>query len=82
LAKRPYLVLPDHLCVPLEGPYRIEEIRGEWYVLGNHDVIACESEIAAALRLDVLETEHDADALAAEALAGLPSTFEVVARRS
>ena len=74
MPKRPFLVLPDRECIPLEGPYRIEELRGEWYVLGNYQVIPCESELAAWERLAVLEIEHDAHALASEALAGLPQT--------
>jgi hypothetical protein len=79
--KRPFLVLPAGECVPLEGEYRIEEIRGEWYVLGQHDAVRCASESAAQRRLQALLIEHDAHALAAEALAGLPVEFEVVAQR-
>jgi hypothetical protein len=81
VGKRPYLVLLNHECVPLDGEYRIEEIHGQWYVLGYHAAIACESEIAAQVRLKAMWLEHDAHALAAEALEGLPDTYEVVAQR-
>ena len=79
---RPFLVLPRGHCVPLEGPYRIEEIGVQWYVLGYNDALPCTSESAAHARREALLIEHDAHALAAEALAGLPAEYRVVAQRS
>jgi hypothetical protein len=74
-------VLPDRMCIPLEGPYRVEEHRGIWYVLGEHRAIACESEREAQLVCERLERNLDAHALAAEALEGLPREFQVVEAR-
>ncbi len=68
MPKRPFLVLPAGECVPLEGPYRIELHRGTWYVLGRHEVIPCESEAEASIALQRVMMEHDAHALAEEAL--------------
>ena len=78
--RRPFLVTADRECIPLEGPYRIEAIRGDWYVLGEHRALRCESESAARVRLAGLAAERDADALASDALEGLPDDFEVVSR--
>jgi hypothetical protein len=76
-------VRPGGLCIPLEGEYRIQQLdRDEWYVLGRNEAIACESESAARTTLDRVTVEHDAHALAAEALEGLPAEFEVVARQA
>ena len=66
--RRPFLVLPNHMCVPLEGPYRLEEHQGQWWVLGNHDAVACNSEQIARLTLSRVNLEHDAHALMADAL--------------
>jgi hypothetical protein len=68
MAKRPYLVLPGGICVPLEGPYRIEMHRGHWYVLGRNQVLPCDSEALANVTLQRVLMEHDAHALAEEAL--------------
>ena len=76
---RPFLVLPGGDCVPLEGEWRIAELRGDWYVLGHHSVVPCGSQRAAASMLEQLETQSDADHLAAEAIAGLdriPAAWE------
>lgn len=80
MQKRPFLVLPDRELVPLEGPYRIERLRGEWYVLGEHRAVRCETESAARLMLGRLGMEHDAHALAEEALEGSPDGYDVVAQ--
>ena len=80
--RRPFLVTPERECIPLEGPYRVEAVRGEWYVLGEHRALPCASEREALVRLAGLAAAHDADALASEALEGLPDDFDVVARSS
>jgi len=81
MSKRPFLVMPGGACVPLEGPYRIEEIQGDWYVLGEHQAFSCRSEPAAEVLLARLMHEHDAHALVAEALDGLPVDIAGVAHR-
>lgn len=63
--RRPFLVLPGGDCVPLEGDWRIEPLRGEWYVLGNHSVHRFDSEAEALARLRQLRGEADPNALAA-----------------
>ena len=68
---RPFLVLPGGYCVPLEGEWRIEELRGDWYVLGHHSVVPGGSHRAAASMLEQLREQSDVDHLAAEAIAGL-----------
>ncbi len=79
--KRPFLVLPGRELIPLEGAYRVDEIDGDWYVLGQHQAVVCRDETDARTRLVGLLHEHDAHALAAEALQGLPVDYEVVAQR-
>lgn len=79
MPKRPFLVMPDGNCVPLEGEWRIARLRGDWYVLGHNSVVPCGSERAAASMLEELVTRSDADLLAAEAINGLdriPNTWE------
>ncbi len=71
MAKRPFFVLPGGECVPLEGEWRIAELRGDWYVLGHHSVVPCGSERAAASMLAELQAQTDVDLLASEAIAGL-----------
>jgi len=78
MTQRPFLVTPDRVCIPLEGPYRIEEVRGDWYVLGEHRAVPCASEPAARRTLERLEAERGAHDLVAEALEGLSADFEVV----
>ena len=68
---RPFLVLPAGECVPLEGEWRVAELRGEWYVLGHHSVVPCGSRRAAEGTLEELRARSDVDQLAAEAIAGL-----------
>jgi len=77
--KRPFLVMPDGVCVPLDGEWRIARLRGDWYVLGHNSVVPCGSERAAASMLEELVTRSDADLLAAEAISGLdriPNSWE------
>ena len=79
MPKRPFLVMPDGVCVPLDGEWRIARLRGDWYVLGHNSVVPCGSERAAASMLEELVTRSDADLLAAEAISGLdriPNTWE------
>lgn len=71
MPKRPFLVLPNGECIPLEGDWRIAELDGRWYVLGHHSVVPCGSERAAASVLAELEARSDADVLAAEAIESL-----------
>ena len=66
--RRPFLVLPGGECVPLEGDWRVAELRGEWYVLGNNAVTRFESEREALSRLAQLRGTAEPDALAALAL--------------
>ena len=69
--KRPFFVQPNGECVPLEGAWRIEQFSGDWYVIGHHSVVPCGSRRAAESMHAELSHETDADALAAEAIAGL-----------
>jgi hypothetical protein len=71
LPTRPFFVLPGGDCVPLEGGWRIVELRGDWYVLGHNSVVPCGSERAAESIMSQLESETNADHLAAEAIAEL-----------
>ena len=71
--------MPDGVCVPLEGEWRIARLRGDWYVLGHNSVVPCGSERAAASMLEELVSRSDADLLAAEAISGLdriPNSLE------
>lgn len=71
MSKRPFFVLPGGMCIPLEGPWRISLLRGEWFVLGHHMVVPCESRQAAFVKLAELDAQTEPDLLAAEAIAGL-----------
>ena len=68
---RPFLVMPDHVCVPLEGEWRITALRGDWYVLGHNSVVPCGSKGAAENMLEELQSQTDVDLLAHEAIRGL-----------
>ena len=79
MSKRPSFVLPGGICIPLEGPWRITLLRGEWYVLGHHMVVPCESKQAAYIKLAELDEQTEPDLLAAEAIEGLdriPESWE------
>ena len=65
----PFLVLPGGLCIPLEGPLRVEEIRGEWYLVGQSTWERFDSPEHASRRLIELTRERDPHRLAAEAVA-------------
>jgi len=69
--KRPFLVLPGGLCVPLEGDWHVAELRGDWYVLGHNSVVPCGSKRAAESMLAELESRSDVDLLADEAIDGI-----------
>lgn len=71
MPSRPFLVMSDGVCVPLEGDWRAVELRGDWYVLGHQSVVPCGSERAAQNMLAELRSRSDADHLAAEAIQGL-----------
>jgi hypothetical protein len=77
MAKRPFLVLPDHTCIPLEGPYRVERHAYSWYVIGHHEVHPCDSADSAAAACARLTRQLPAHRLAEQALADLPSDFQV-----
>ena len=68
---RPFFVMPDGLCVPLEGTWRVASLGGDWYVLGHNSVVPCGSERAALSMLEELRSHSDADLLAAEAINSL-----------
>ena len=68
---RPFFVMSDGVCVPLDGDWRIALLEGDWYVLGHNSVVPCGSERAAASVLAELESQIDVDLLAAEAINGL-----------
>jgi hypothetical protein len=76
MSTRPFLVLPGGDCVPLEGEWRVVELRGEWYVLGHHSVVPCGSHRAAQGMLEQLRAQSDANLLAEEAIEGLDRTPE------
>jgi hypothetical protein len=63
--------MPDGECIPLEGGWRVVELRGEWYVLGHDSVVPCGSRKAATSMLAELEGRTDADRLASEAIEGI-----------
>ena len=71
MPKRPFLVMPGGICVPLEGAWRVARLRGDWYVLGHNAVVPCGSERAATSMLEELVSRSDADLLAAEAISSL-----------
>ena len=79
MPKRPFFVLPGGVCVPLEGDWRAEELRGDWYVLGHHSVVPCGSERAAASMLEELSEQTDVDRLALEAIETLEARMAQVA---
>ncbi len=74
---RPFLVLRNHECVPLEGPYRVETHEDRWFVLGHNEAHASASEIEAHALLERLRDDEEAHRLANQALEGLGAEFEV-----
>lgn len=76
--RRPFLVLPGGVCVPLEGDFRIEELRGEWFVLGHHSVTRCDSHREAVAKFAQLTGTDQSDVLAGIALeAEIESALEI-----
>lgn len=71
MPNRPFFVMPGGVCVPLDGSWRIAQLRGDWYVLGHHSVVPCGSKRAARSMLEQLHSQTDADLLVAEAIQGL-----------
>ena len=65
---RPFYVLRNGDCIPLEGDWRVAQLDGQWFVLGHHSVVPCGSARAARSMLDELT---DVDRLADEAIAAL-----------
>jgi hypothetical protein len=63
--------MPDGECIPLEGKWRVVELRGDWYVLGHDSVVPCGSRKAAASMLTELESRTNADRLASQAIEDL-----------
>ena len=74
---RPFLVLPNHECVPLEGPYRVEHHDARWFVLGHNEAHSTAGESEAHALLERLRDDEEAHRLAHEALEGLTGEFEV-----
>jgi len=81
MPSRPYLVLRNHECVPLEGPYRVEQHDERWFVLGHNEAHAASGETHARALLDQLRDDEEAHRLAGEALEGLTGEYEVQAIR-
>lgn len=79
MPKRPFLVLPGGMCIPLEGSWRITQLRGDCYILGHNAVVPCGSERSAVSMLAQLAAQTDADVLASEAihrLERIPESWE------
>lgn len=74
---RPFLVLRNHECVPLEGPYRVECHDERWFVLGHNELHPADGEPQAQALLDRLRDDEEAHRLARAALEGLTSEFDV-----
>ncbi len=74
---RPFLVLRNQECVPLEGPYRVERHEERWFVLGHNEAHTTANELEARALLERLRDDEEAHRLANEALEGLTGEFEV-----
>ena len=76
---RPFLVLRNHECVPLEGPYRVECHDERWFVLGHNEAHSTSGQSEARALLERLRDDEEAHRLANEALEGLSGgEFEVL----
>ena len=75
---RPFFVMPDGDCVPLEGAWRVVCLQGDWYVLGQNSVAPCGSKRAAEGMLAELEDRTDVDHLALEAIEGLEQGTRII----
>lgn len=67
--RAPFLVLPGGLCVPLEGPFHVDEIRGEFYLLGHCTWERFDTRELADRRLAERARELDPHELAREVVA-------------
>lgn len=74
---RPFLVLPNQVCVPLEGVYRVECHDDQWYVLGHNEVHPARSQNEAVHQLERLRDDEEAHRLAGQALEGLTEEFDI-----
>ena len=74
---RPFLVLRNHTCVPLEGPYRVEHHDERWYVLGHNEAHPVGSESEARRLMERMRDDEEAHRLANAALEALSGDFEV-----
>jgi hypothetical protein len=63
-----FLVFRDGECIPLEGPMRVERLRGSYYLLGKRSWERCGSREAAQYRLLEQMGGLDPHRVAAEAL--------------
>jgi hypothetical protein len=63
-----FLVFRDGECIPLDGPMRVERLRGSYYLLGHESWVRCNSEAGARRRLLERVARLDPDRVAAEAL--------------
>ena len=54
-----FLVLPGGLCVPLDDPLHVAELRGEFYVIGHGGWSRCDSREQADQRLDATRPRLD-----------------------
>jgi hypothetical protein len=68
---RPFFVQRNGDCIPLEGEWRVECLEGAWYVLGHHDLVACDSERAAYALVAEFAARSQPDLLALEAIESL-----------
>ena len=66
-----FLVFRDGECIPLDGPMRVERLRGSFYVLGHRSWERCESATAARQSLLERVAGLDPDRVVAEALEDL-----------
>ena len=66
-----FLVFRDGECIPLDGPMRVERLRGRYYLLGQHSWERCESGVAAQRRLLEQVARLDPHRMAADALEAL-----------
>lgn len=71
MPSRPFLVLRNQTCVPLEGPYRVECHEERWFVLGHNEAHAARSEAEARHLLERMRDDAEAHRLANEALEAL-----------
>ena len=79
---RPFLVLRNHECVPLEGPYRVEFQDDYWFVLGHNEAHKTAGDLEAQALLERLSDDEEANRLAHQALEGLSGgDFEVLSVR-